>query len=165
MNVFTKLQHRLNRAIFRRLESASRNYEQRIYNNLDNLLRHIRKGDVVLVEGRSEISRIIKLFSQSHWSHIAMYVGDELIQKGRPGREKYLQQFGDDARHLVIEAFTGQGVIASPLKKYIDYNIRICRPFGIRKKDLKIVIEEVISNLGKHYDNQNIIDIALMLIP
>lgn len=94
-----------------------------------------------------------------------MYVGDELVKRGQPFREKYLQEFGEDARHLIIEAFTGQGVVAAPLRKYRDHNIRVCRPFTINSKDLQAVIAEVISNLGKLYDQKNIIDIALMLLP
>lgn len=94
-----------------------------------------------------------------------MYVGDELIKKSGASRDKYLNEFGDDANHLVIEAFTGKGVIATPIRKYQDYNIRVCRPFGISSPDLRTVIDTVISNLGKHYDQKNIIDIALMLLP
>ncbi|HEA68447.1 MAG TPA: hypothetical protein ENI07_16735 [Desulfobacterales bacterium] len=151
--------------IFNRLETPRESYRHRIYNDLNKLYEYIRKGDVVLVEGRSEMSTIIKLFSKSHWSHVAFYVGDKLIKEDHPFRDRYLDEFGSDANHLVVEAFTGKGVIASPLRKYRDYNIRVCRPYGILPKDLKTVIEKVISNLGKHYDEQNIIDIALMLLP
>ena len=151
--------------IIRRLESPVEGYKQRIYNNFENLFKYIRKGDIVLVEGSSELSRIIKLFSNSHWSHNVMYVGDELIKKNRPFREKYLREFGEDAQHLVVEAFSGAGVIASPIRKYQDHNIRVTRPFGISSGDLRTVMEVVISNLGKHYDKKNIIDIALMLLP
>jgi hypothetical protein len=73
--------------------------------------------------------------------------------------------FGSDADHLVIEVNGSKGVVAVPLRKYQNHNIRICRPFGILPDDLKIVIKDVISNLGKHYDNLNILDIGLMLIP
>jgi len=151
--------------IMRLLESPANGYNQRIYNNLRNSYKYIRKGDVVLVEGSSKLSRIIKFLSNSHWSHIAMYVGDELIKKRQPLREKYLKEFGEDARHLIIEAFTDKGVIVSPLRKYQDHNIRVCRPFGISSQDLQTVIADVISNLGKQYDQKNIIDIALMLLP
>ncbi len=160
-----QLQQKLYRWVARRLEQPSPRYERRIYNNYPNLLKNIRPGDVLLVEGRSELSRIIMLFSQSHWSHSALYVGDALIRKDFPDREKYLEQFGEDARHLLIEAFPSTGVIATPLKKYINDNIRICRPFAIHPEDLQRVIDDVISNLGKHYDSQNIVDVALMLIP
>lgn len=94
-----------------------------------------------------------------------MYVGDELVKKGHPLRENYLKKFGPNAHHLVIEAFAGKGVVAAPLQKYIDHNIRIARPFGISKSDLRTVIERVINNLGKKYDSKNIIDIALLLLP
>jgi hypothetical protein len=50
-------------------------------NNMGKLYSVIRKGDVVLVEGQSEISRMIKLFTQSFWSHAALYVGDELLKR------------------------------------------------------------------------------------
>ncbi|MFQ5675372.1 MAG: YiiX/YebB-like N1pC/P60 family cysteine hydrolase [bacterium] len=152
-------------AVLERLDAPVKGYEQRIYNNFENLYKHICKGDVVLVEGRSKLSKIIKLFTNSHWSHNAFYVGDELIKKGRPFREQYLTKFGDDAGHLVIEAFAGKGVIAAPLRKYQDYNMRVCRPFAIRHDDLQTVVETIIGNLGKHYDQKNIIDIALMLLP
>lgn len=66
---------------------------------------------------------------------------------------------------MVIEAFVGKGVIADPLKKYRDYNFRICRPYGISPSDLREVIADVINNLGKHYDHQNIVDLGLMLLP
>lgn len=156
---------KLRESISKWLDADAREYQQRIHNNRNNLYKHIRKGDVVLVEGRSKISQIIKLFSNSHWSHVAIYIGDELIKKGQPFRDKYLKLFGKDAEHLVIEAFPGKGVIASPLQQYIDYNIRICRPFRIKGKDLQLVIRDVIGNLHRRYDQENIIDLALMLLP
>jgi hypothetical protein len=131
-----------------RLEAPRQVYEQRTI---------IRKGDVVLIEGRSEISRIIKLFTNSSWSHSALYVGDELIKKDRLSKEKYQMEFGSDAGRLLIEAEMGKGVTMAPLRKYQDYNIRICRPYGILPRDLESVIQTTISNLGKHYDKQNII--------
>ncbi|AOY60533.1 hypothetical protein [Desulfococcus multivorans] len=46
------------RTLLRRMDTPSLPYDKRIINNMPNLYRVIRKGDVVLVEGRSEsISR------------------------------------------------------------------------------------------------------------
>ena len=149
----------------KRLEATRKVYEQRTYNNMDKLLGVIQKGDVVLVEGRSDISRFIKLFTNSSWSHSALYIGDELIKKDSLSKEKYQTEFGADAGDLLIEAEVGKGVMLAPLRKYQDYTIRICRPYGILPQDLDSVIQTTISNLGKHYDNQNIIDIGLMLLP
>ncbi len=153
------------RSLLARLDEKVSNYDHRIPNNMRNLKKYIRKGDVLLVEGDSEISRIIKLFSTSHWSHIAFYVADELIKKGSPLRETLLDQYGEGARYMLIEAFASRGVIASPVTKYRDFNIRICRPFAISKSDMQEVTDLVIADLGKHYDQRNIVDIALMLMP
>ena len=80
--------------IFSRLEAPRRNYEKTMINNMDNLQRVIRKGDIILVEGNSEISRMIKLLTQSSWSHSAIYAGDELVRKGNIRGESLIQQFG-----------------------------------------------------------------------
>ena len=154
----------IRRFVLNRLELEQPQYQQRIFNNPQRLHASIRKGDLVLVEGRSRMSSIIKLFSSSHWSHVAIYVGDALTQTQHPASEHFKQQFGPQASHLIIEAYSGQGVIVSALDKYIDFNIRICRPYGIQADDLEIVISEAISNIGHRYDDQNIVEIALMVL-
>src|SRR3990167_11538109 len=41
-----------------------------------NRLKHeIRAGDVLLIEGRSRISKIIRAITQSPWTHAALYIG------------------------------------------------------------------------------------------
>jgi len=154
----------LRKFILKKLEKPRKSYEQRVYNNLKKLYNVIRPGDVVLVEGRSKMSRLINLFTRSHWSHVTMYVGKELISPGYKQRDFYLKKHGKNANHMLVEAFSGEGVIAAPLIKYKDYNIRICRPYGIIESDLRHVVEQVISRLGMHYDNQNIVAIALMIL-
>ena len=93
-----------------------------------------------------------------------MYIGKALISHGYKQRDFYLKKYGKDANHMLVEAFSGEGVIAASLIKYKNYNIRICRPYGIDESDLHHVIEQVISRLGMHYDNQNIVAIALMIL-
>jgi len=154
----------LRKTILRKLENEKKHYEQRAYNNLSKLYSVIQPGDIVLVEGRSDMSRLIKLFSSSHWSHVAMYVGKALIESDHKDEGVYLKRYGEDANHMLVEAFSDKGVIATPLKKYKDYNIRLCRPYGILESDLNNVIEQVIGRLGMHYDDQNIMAIALMVV-
>ena len=150
--------------LFKRLERNHPCYRQRILNDMDRLYALIRQGDLVLVEGRSDMSRIIKFFSSSHWSHVALYVGDRLVQPEHPDHAATSSRFGNHAHRLVVEAFSGEGVIAAPLEKYRDFNIRICRPYGIDPDDLHAVIDEVVGNIGRHYDDRNILDIAKMVI-
>ena len=42
--------------------------------------------------------------------------------------------------------------------------MRVCRPYGIVPKDLKMVIEEVIASIGRAYDNHNLLEIGIMLL-
>lgn len=163
-NLLKRLTRQFRQAVLNRLERDRPRYEQRIFNDMDRLHDVIRKGDAVLVEGRSEMARIIKLFSSSHWSHVALYVGDALIAPGRADGHVWRKRFGDQAAHLIIEAFSGQGVIVAPLEKYRNDNIRLCRPYGIAQPDLDRVVETVIGHVGVHYDDQNIVDIALMVL-
>ena len=163
--MINKIKLLLKQLITARLNKKSTDYFYRIPNNMKKLKKHIQKGDVVLVEGNQRLSELIKLFTQSHWSHNTFYVGDELIKEGSIQREKILSEFGERAEHMVVEAITGKGVIASPLDKYEYHNIRICRPYSITKSDVKVVIKYVISNIGREYDNRNIFDLAFTLLP
>lgn len=155
---------KIRRRLLERLEKDSPAYRQLVYNNMQRLHATIRKGDLVLVEGRSEMSRIIKFFSSSHWSHVAFYVGDALIQPDQMGRNTYKARFGDQAGHLIVEAFTGKGVRVETIEKYRDHNIRICRPYGISEQDLERVTADIIANIGRRYDDQNIFDIARLVL-
>lgn len=154
----------LRQLVLKKLEKPRRSYEHRVYNNIDKLYAVIKPGDVLLVEGRSEMSRIIKLITNSHWSHSAIFIGNALIRPDRHDRDANLKRHAEDANYMLIEAFSGEGVIASPLIKYKDYNIRLCRPYGITEKDLNRVIEHLINKLGMHYDDRNIIAIAMMAL-
>jgi hypothetical protein len=152
--------------LLKRLETPVESYEKRIINNMQNLRKEIKKGDVLLVEGRSKISSIIQLLTNSSWSHAAFYVGDRLKYANAKHMKNSLNSLRDEDQDFVlIEAEAGSGVTAVPLNKYKDYNIRICRPFGISAKDLDSVVNEIINNIGKHYDNENLIDLALLLLP
>jgi hypothetical protein len=166
MKTIKQFTHHMRDKIFSQLEAPRSNYERTMINNMDSLYRVIRKGDVILVEGDSQISRMIKLFTQSPWSHSAIYVGEELLIEGGVHREAVINQFGnDDAHHMIVEAFATTGVIASPLRKYQDFNIRVCRPYGILPQDSDAVVSEVVGNLGRQYDHRNIIDLGLLLLP
>jgi hypothetical protein len=139
-------------------------YERHGWNHLDRLQRHIRKGDVLLVEGDSRISVVIKYLTQSSWSHSALYVGDEVLRRGGPLAESALEQWGGEARHLIVEALN-QGVVFSPLSKYIDFNIRLVRPHRLRPDHLKVILDDSIASLGLQYDVQNVLDLFRYFLP
>ena len=160
---------RLRQAIIKQfaalLTKPLNNYAVRFPNNLDALKSQIRKGDVLLVEGSQRISEVVKYLTQSSWSHSAIYIGDELIRGNHPLAERTRTAFGDDARFLLVEALVEEGVMLSPLSKYVEYNIRLCRPHNLQPQDCQVILDDVIGQLGYTYDLQNILDLARYFLP
>jgi len=136
-----------------------------IPNDIGNLKRFIRKGDVILIEGNERISQVIKYLTQSSWSHSAFYVGDEPLRRDPELKKKLFEQFGDDADSLIVEALVESGVTYSPISKYRDFNLRVCRPYNLANGDLKRVIDEVMRAVGDTYDIRNVIDLARYFLP
>src|SRR5271170_1036748 len=96
--------------------------------DFDKIRFEIRPCDVLLVEGRNRISDIIKQVTHSMWSHSALYSGrlydiDDLSLRTQV--KKYYK--GPPDEQLLIESIMGHGTIITPLARYKDYNIRICR--------------------------------------
>jgi len=138
-------------------------YDLRGRNDFDQLKSTIRKGDVLLVDGDQRVSAVIKYLTRSSWSHAVLYIGDELLRRGGDLERRARERFGDDAEHLIVEALF-DGVVASPLGKYIDYNVRLCRPDRLRPDHLKIVLDDAVAAIGWRYDLRNILDLAAHLI-
>jgi len=135
------------------------NYERRGENDVEALLRHVAKGDVLLVEGNQRISQVIKLLTHSTWSHSAIYIGDELLQRGGLLRERALEAWGEDANHMIVEALM-DGVVAEPVTKYAHLNLRVCRPHRLRPEHLKTVLDDSVAAIGWRYDLRNVVDLA-----
>ncbi|MCZ2111078.1 MAG: lipo-like protein [Dehalococcoidia bacterium] len=140
-------------------------YQRHAVNDGENLRRHIRKGDVILVEGDQRVSEVIKYLTQSSWSHAAIYVGDELWRRNPALRHTLRNEFGDDAQHLIVEALVECGVVASPLTKYLGFNIRVCRPYDLHRDDLRTILDDVIAQIGYRYDVKNLVDLARYFLP
>jgi Permuted papain-like amidase enzyme, YaeF/YiiX, C92 family len=144
----------IGRVIARYLERPVQGYEPFTFNDPVALRKSLEPGDVLLVEGNSHISRVIKYLTQSTWSHAALYVGPvegANTQEGEP--------------HVLVEAEIGQGVVSAPLSKYYPYHTRICRPIGLSLEDRSTVCSYAIERIGFDYDLRNIIDLMRYLIP
>lgn len=147
------------------LTKPLKNHTFRFPNDLAALKRHIKKGDIILVEGEQRVSEVIKYLTQSSWSHAAIYIGDELVRRHSPQLGQVRALFGDEVHYLLVEALVEEGVVVSSLSKYINFNIRVCRPHNLRKDHLQIILDEVISRLGYDYDLQNVFDLARYFLP
>lgn len=152
----------LTERVTRFLDTPVGHYEQHHPNDLGAMKQEICKGDVLLVDGHLRVSMLIKYLTHSPWSHAALYVGDELLRRGGALRVLAEEHFGAEAEHVVVEALI-EGVVASPLSKYADHNLRICRPHGLRTKHLERILDGAIGAIGWRYDLRNVIDLALHL--
>ncbi len=142
-----------------------RGYRQRNPNDLEALRAVLRPGDVVLVEGSQRISEIIKYLTQSSWSHAALYVGDAVTKRGGSLARDARDEFGDESNFLLVEATVEKGVSPAPLSKYIDHNLRICRPVRLRPGDLATVLDTVIAQIGDPYNVDHIIGLFRYFVP
>ena len=140
-------------------------YTRLLPNDPENLRRGLRPGDVILVDGDQRVSEVIKYLTQSSWSHAVLYIGDELLRRHPAQRVALEARHGRDAHHMFVEALLEEGVTASPLSKYADFNLRVCRPVGLRADDLSRILDEVLAQLGQHYDVKNLLDLARYFFP
>ena len=140
-------------------------YQHFVYNSPEKLKATIQPGDVLLVDGDQRVSQAVKYLTQSTWSHSALFIGDALLRHDPETRHQTRRRFGREARYLIVEALVGEGVIVSPVTKYIDLNIRLCRPRGLRTEDLEVVLDHVISRIGHTYDRRNFLDLTRYLLP
>lgn len=149
----------------RALTRRRRTYQRLLPNNLQELRATLRPCDILLIDGEQRVSEVIKYLTQSSWSHVALYVGDELWRRHPERRAELALRFGDDARHLLVEALMEEGVVASPLAKYEELNLRVCRPRGLRPEDAQRILDEVLGQIGCRYDVRNALDLARYFFP
>lgn len=134
--------------------------------DFERLKYEIRPGDVILVEGRTRVSDIIKTITLSSWTHSALYIGrlhDIEDEETRNIIREHCQ--ANESEQLIVEALLGQGTIVDTLAKYKRDHLRICRPIGLTHKDAQQVISHAVSRLGSRYDVRQLLDLARFLFP
>lgn len=134
--------------------------------DFDKLRYELRPGDVLLVEGRSNVANIIKAVTQSIWTHSILYIG-RLHDIDDPDVRKRIEKFCDCApdEQLIIESLLGHGTIINPLSNYRGEHLRICRPSGLTRKDAQSVINYAVNQLGTDYNVRYIMDLARFMFP
>lgn len=142
------------RLIARFLEKPLAGYRPATTPDFDVLRAVLKPADVILIEGNNRVSTVIKYLTQSTWSHSMVYVGD-VLGKAEP----------DGEPHVLIEAEMTEGVISSPLSKYRDCHLRICRPVALKPEDQKRVVRFLAERIGYEYDIKNVLDLARFMIP
>lgn len=134
--------------------------------DFNRLKYEIRPGDVILVEGQSRVSKIIRTITQSPWTHTALYVGRlHDIEDNNLRKIVAVHMHKRENVRVVIEGLLGQGTVVTPLSEYRHHHIRICRPIGLSPSDAEQVIAFAIKSLGKHYSVRQLLDLARFLLP
>jgi hypothetical protein len=130
-------------------------------------LRHdLKPCDVILVQGTSRVAEVIKVVTQSRWSHAALYIGrlhdieDPLLRS----KVKSIYDCQSDAQ-LMLESELGIGTTIRPIEIYQKKHLRICRPRELAWEDGQQVVNYAINKLGTEYDVRQILDLARFYMP
>ncbi|MEE9326921.1 MAG: YiiX/YebB-like N1pC/P60 family cysteine hydrolase [Cocleimonas sp.] len=142
------------------------NQNMQAINNFDHMVRELRPTDVILFEGRSRVSEVIKIITLSPWTHAAIYIGKVSDISDTNTLDIINQHYnGNPNEPLVIESLLGFGTIINPLSDYVDDNLRICRPDGLSTKDRDKVVDFAAEHLGMNYDIRQLLDLARFMFP
>jgi hypothetical protein len=122
--------------------------------------------DVLLIEGRSRVSRVIRNITLSSWTHSALYLG-RLREITDPAVREHVKRYydGSEDDQLIVEALLGEGTVVKPLSKYQHEHVRICRPKGLTTEDARAVVAYCVGRLGTAYDFRQLLDLARFLLP
>lgn len=133
--------------------------------DFSRVTQEIRPGDVLLVESRNRISRIIKRITQSPWTHAALYVGRlHDIENPRVRACAAANYKGNISDQLIIESMLGKGNYLANINLYEQDHVRICRPSGISHHDVQRIIAYAMDHLGADYNVRHFLDLGRFLM-
>src|SRR5271155_2810587 len=134
--MFDKLEARISDQILHYLSQPTGRYAPFYAPDPEVVRKALQPGDILLVEGNSRLSAVIKYLTQSTWSHAALFVGE------RPGD---VSPSGEP--NVLMEAEADTGVVTVPLSKYVRFHTRICRPVGLDDASTKQVLDYALARL------------------
>jgi hypothetical protein len=134
--------------------------------DFERIRYELRPCDVLLVDGRTRVSDVIKLVTLSPWSHAALYIGRLHDIEDEQAQQRVAALVGPDCKEqLIIETELGLGAVVRPLSAYRNDHLRICRPRGLAMAECQNIVRYAVANLGKSYDVRQIFDLARFLLP
>lgn len=153
--MFRMFKQRISEAILRYLAKPTKRYAPFFAPDIEVVRKALQPGDIILIEGNTRLSAIIKFLTQSTWSHAALFLG-----------ERGSSESADESElPTLLEAEVATGVTTVPLSKYAHFNLRICRAAGLDSRNRQKVIEYALERIGKPYDSKQIVDLARYLFP
>jgi hypothetical protein len=134
--------------------------------DFQRIREELQACDVILVEGRSRASDVIKLITQSPWSHAALFIGRVAEIDNPELRATVVRHVGAHCdEQLMIESELGLGTVIRPISVYRGEHLRICRPAGLSRSDARTVVAHALSRVGTPYNVRQILDLARFLFP
>ncbi len=134
--------------------------------DFDRISRELKPCDVILVEGRSRVSDIIRWLTNSPWTHAALYIGRIYDIEDEALRAQVSTIYdGEPGDRLVIESLLGYGTIVRHLGVYEKEHLRLCRPSRLSHKDSPQVVRYAATQIGLDYDVRQIFDLMRFLLP
>lgn len=128
--------------------------------------KHLRPADVILLEGRTRVAGVIQAVTFSSWTHAALYIGRPVDIADPDLAIRLCRELGfAENQQLMLEAEMGQGVIISPVTRYSDEHLRLCRPSALTVEDTQVVIGYAVARLGMAYDVRHIFDLLRFFFP
>ena len=106
--------------------------------SIESLAGVLCRGDVLLSEGNTRVSILIKRLTGSPWSHVSIYVGP--------------LDDGHDPR-CIVEADVVAGVRSIRLSELDALNVRVLRPTSLDSTKRSRLAEWVTSRIGSEYDH------------
>lgn len=105
--------------------------------------KELKPGDVLLVAGRTRMAKVIQWVTGSHWTHVAVYIGNDWL----------------------IESIVGIGVRIASVDLYVSDEVRIMRHKFITPDKSRGIINIMADNLGGKYDSRAIFDLLRLMAP
>jgi len=134
--------------------------------DFERLSHELKPCDVILVEGRSRVSDIIRWLTNSPWTHAALYIGKLYDIDDSVLRQQITDSYdGEPNDRLVIESELGYGTVVRSLNVYEEEHLRLCRPSRLSHKDSLQVVRYAASHIGLDYDVRQIFDLMRFLLP
>jgi hypothetical protein len=126
--------------------------------DFERISHELKMCDVLLVEGRTRVSNIIRWLTNSPWTHAALYVGRLYDIEEEDVRDLVASHYdGSPTDRLVIESLLGFGTIVRSLEAYSEDHLRICRPARLSYKDANQVVRYASTQIGLDYDVRQIL--------
>jgi hypothetical protein len=117
--------------------------------SIESLAGVLCRGDVLLSQGNTRVSHLIKRVTGSPWSHVSMYVGP--------------LDDGHDPR-CIVEADIAAGVRSIRLSELDALNVRVLLPASLDSRKRSRLAEWVTSRIGSEYDHAHALQLGRRLL-